>query len=177
MAITYPSRVYREKEVMDLWNQYNKEIDEFLMRRDREHLPAESKEEGVYYIAFDDERPVGYTGWTDKSDHWKTSGVKVLDEYRGKGIAAKLIAKRLKKMVGKPAIVMLNNLAGGWADHWKRRGWKTFEEAGDYLDASLRNRYKKFEERSLVYLPDEMTKSWNILCPITDEEVLKFEEW
>ena len=175
MAITYPNRVYREREVMDIWNEHNEDIDEFLMRKDRAHLPAESKEEGVYFVAFDGEQPVGYTGWTDKGDHYKTAGVKILPKNRDKRIAARLMVKRMEKL-DKPSVAVFNNIESGWANHWKNRGWVTFDEASGEIDQSILDKYKKFKRTTLIYLPDDMTKAWNILCPITDEEVLKFEE-
>lgn len=159
---------------MDLWNKHNEHYP-FLMRKDRSHLPVESRGEGIYLLAFDGEQAVGYTGWVDKDDHFKTAGVEVLPEYRDKKVAARLMVKRTEKFT-KPTVAVFNNPASGWSNHWKSRGWLTVDQAAGQIDQSILDAYSRFKRTTLVYVPDGMTKAWNILCPVTDEEVLKFEE-
>lgn len=175
MNITYPDDIFSERELMEMWNTHHKEKNEFIMRRDRGHLPDVQRGEGTYFVAFDGKKPIGYIGWKDNNNHYIGSGVRVLPEYRNEGIAAKLIEKRTEKL-DKPTVVIYTELDPRWINHWRRRGWIPLDEASDILSPETINTYKEYEDRLLVHKSDAMSKAWNIVCKFTEKEARAFME-
>ena len=171
MPIVIPDEIYSEEELMELWNERKVEdAKEFIPRTDREHLATLSRQPGQwYFIAFDEDTPVGYTGWTDNLAYIKTAGVYVAPSYRkggsaplAGGIANRLNLKRLTKL-NKLSISILNNTEEGWVNSMKRIGW---EEADEKPREIPDDDWKEYQEADLIlmYRPSKVETSHNIFA-------------
>lgn len=188
MAITYPSRVYREIEVADMWNNVvgkdGRPVEEYIPRAKRGHLISHTREPPLYMIALDGDKIVGYAGWIDKGNYNVGGGIRVREDYRGKKVSSVLTDKRQTKMNDKPAIEMVNTQTMDrqvFISKWKRRGWiisPSPEEVPEEIPQDVFLDFKKKAGANFaIFNPSVMAKAWNTLCKFTEEDAELFLEW
>jgi len=180
--ITYPSKIYTETELLDLWNSFWSEVNPKVPRKDRPFVSPLSKDNPKYLIALDGDKIVGYSGWVNKPTYNVLAGSNVISEYRNQRISSNLIDKRMQLINDKPIIVSINNKnlpEGQWMAAFERRGWiknPTDEEIPEGLpiEAVESERKRIGGEKLLVWNPNSMNKAWNVVKAISDLEANMF---
>ena len=181
MGIIYPSDIFRENEVMEMWNRVvdkdGEPTEEYIPREERGHLISHGREPPLYLIALDGDKIVGYAGWIDKGKYNVGGGIRVREDYRGKKISSALTDNRQEKMKDKPAIESVNTKSMDRAvfiSKWKRRGWLINPESHEVPTEIPENVVEDFRKKAgtnwAVYNPTMMAKAWNIICKFTEEE-------
>ena len=180
--IKYPSKIYTETEMLDLWNSFWSEVSPKSPRKDRPNLGPLSKDNPKYLIALDGDKIVGYSGWVNKPTYNVLAGSTVIPEYRNQRISSNLIDKRMQLINDKPIIVSINNKnlpEGQWMAAFERRGWiknPTDEEIPEGLpiEAVESERKRIGGEKLLVWNPNSMNKAWNVVKAMSDLEANMF---
>lgn len=190
--ITYPSKIYTETEMLELWNsQWGESREENWQkiyaqnkqpRKTRPTLSPYSVDNVKYLIALDGDMIVGYSGWSEKKSYVVLAGSTVATPYRKKRISSNLIDKRMQLIKDKPILVSINNKTipnDGWIAAFQRRGWiknPTDEEIPEGLPMEVvENERKRIGgDKILVWNPNSMNKAWNILKSLTESEAISF---
>lgn len=190
--ITYPSKIYTEAEMLELWNsQWGESREENWQkiysqnknpRKTRPTLSPYSVDNVKYLIAFDGDIIVGYSGWSEKNSYVVLAGSTIATPYRGERISSNLIDKRMQLIKDKPILVSINNKTipdSGWMSAFERRGWiknPTDEEVpqGLPMEAVESERKRIGGDKILVWNPNSMNKAWNILKSLTESEAISF---
>ena len=181
MKIEYPSRVFTEEEVKNMWNENWGDSYPYVLRGERD-FNKYSTNNPLYFIALDENKIVGACGWVDNNIFYATAGTRVARDYRNKKIGVNLLKKRLDKIGNKPIVAGANNKnIGGniWINHWEKSGW--IANPNDSQVANLPKEVvdyhrKKYGNKFLVYQPTAMTKAWNIVKSIDENMVMFFME-
>jgi len=182
--ITYPTKIYSEKEIVKKWNDSSTEEETHVMKpRAEKNVNKYSKNNVKYKVAMDDDKIVGYYSWVDYGSWIQIAGVRVREGYNGEGIASNMVSKLTNEVVNNtPSIVSVNTKSFDleiWLSSWEKRGWirapKNEEIVGipEEVLEYTRNRFKNYW---LAYQPNSMNKSWNIIKAISEEEALIFME-
>lgn len=190
--ITYPSKIYTEAEMLELWNsQWGESREENWQkiysqnknpRKTRPTLSPYSVDNVKYLIAFDGDIIVGYSGWSEKNSYVVLAGSTIATPYRGERISSNLIDKRMQLIKDKPILVSINNKTipnSGWISAFQRRGWiknPTDEEVPQGLPIEIvENERKRIGgDKILVWNPNSMNKAWSILKSLTESEAISF---
>ena len=190
--ITYPTKVYSETEMLDLWNNYWSETREGnwesihsqskTPRKTRGNLSPYSVKNPKYLIALDGDKIVGYSGWSENGSYVVMAGSTVATPYRGDRISSNLIDKRMQLIKDKPILVSINNKTipdGGWIAAFERRGWiknPTDEEIPQGLPIEIVESERKRigGDKILVWNPNSMNKAWSIIKSLTELEAISF---
>lgn len=190
--ITYPSKIYTEAEMLELWNsQWGESREENWQkiyaknkkpRKTYPNFSPYSVDNVKYLIAFDGDIIVGYSGWSEKKSYVVLAGSTIASPYRKKRIASNLIDKRMQLIKDKPILVSINNKTipnNGWISAFQRRGWiknPTDEEVpqGLPMEAVESERKRIGGNKILVWNPNSMNKAWSILKSLTESEAISF---
>ncbi|MAR66431.1 MAG: hypothetical protein CL833_04160 [Crocinitomicaceae bacterium] len=164
--------LYPEEQMLRLWNGYwknnNKEYVK-VPRRERPTIKTSlSTVNPLFYVAFEGEIPVAYSGLEDNGSFYASAGTFVVPEYQQLGIAGKLIDKKMDKFGSKPAITFINNLEPYWKNFFLRRGWEVVDL--NNIPEGIPEKIVQEEinaagaENVLVYKRGSITKAWfNVL--------------
>ena len=113
--------------MLKLWNESNPN-DKKLPRKERPTLKTDlTTHNPVFFLAFQDDKPIAYAGYEDNGSFYATAGIYVTPEKRVGGVSYLLNQKRLKVLRQKPSIASVNISVfskGKWIDHWEEQGWK-----------------------------------------------------
>ena len=173
MAIFIPNTLYSESDLFKVWNGYWSKTNktgfpyEYVLRKNNERiLTPLSTINPLFWIAFDNEKPVGYCGLEDNGSFFATAGVVVIPEYQGKKISSELMKKRLAKVGSKPILAGINNKnlpAETWKNSWKRRGYRDIDlnnlPKGIPYNVAKEQVDAKGQENVLVYSKDNILKA------------------
>tara|TARA_R110000744_G_scaffold210014_2_gene329076 strand:+ start:3391 stop:3933 length:543 start_codon:yes stop_codon:yes gene_type:complete len=179
MNITYPSNLYREEEVLNMWKET---YGETKLPRSQRPVSKYSINDTLHLIALDGDKIAGYTGWADNGSYSFTAGIYVHETYKKKNIANRLMASRLKKIGNKPIVASFAenyNENSRWVQAWKRRGWipnPSDDEIPNGIPQEVIDYEKGRPKLFAVYSPNAINKAWNILKPYSDTELLVFME-
>ncbi len=190
--VTYPTKIYSEEEMLNLWNSYWSETRDGNWesihsqskspRKTRLTLSPHSMKNPKYIIALLGDKIVGYSGWVENDNYIVLAGSTVATPYQRQKISSNLIDKRMELIKDKPILVSINNKTipdNGWMAAFERRGWiknPTDEEIPEGLPLEVVESERKRigGEKIAIWNPNAMNKSWNIIKSITNEEALWF---
>jgi len=149
-VIKFPSKVYSEKEVKELWDNAvpHPDLKPYVNRADREHFPPISRQKpDGYFIALYHGKIVAHCGWKKLEHAYLTAGVKTHPAYQGRGISGQLRKKRIGVFGSNPAIAFMNKNDEWWVSSWKKEGWEVVESAEDLPEA-----YQDLAPPNRIYL-------------------------
>tara|TARA_R100000278_G_scaffold18591_1_gene18333 strand:- start:342 stop:875 length:534 start_codon:yes stop_codon:yes gene_type:complete len=129
MAVTISNQLYSEEDMLRIWNGYwTNNNKAYLKVTRRERLSsgyfktALSTVRPMYFIAYDGEVPVAYSGIEDNGTFNASAGMYIIPEYQKQGLAERLLDKKLEKTGSKPYITFINNLEPYWVRFLNRKG-------------------------------------------------------
>lgn len=181
--VTIGSSLYSEDQMLDLLKEFHGDGKDWPKPngfRPRSVWGGNkySSTNPLYFMAFDGDKPVGYGGFEDNGKFLVSAGVSVHQDYRGKGIANKLIKMRNDKYasMNKPALVAMNTkvmAAGDWKSKWERTGWVDSPEDSEISEEDKRAipsevfdyHRKRYGNNWMLYPVGSkpMAKAWSIL--------------
>ncbi len=181
--VTIDSKMYSEDEMLDLLQKYHGDGKDWPKKngfRPRSVWGGNkySSTNPVYYIVFDEEKPVAFAGFEDNGPFIVSAGVSVHQDYRKMGLANKLIKKRNDKYasMNKPALVAMNTKVMGsedWKSKWERTGWIDSPEDSEISEKDksaipsevLEYHRKRYGDNWMLYPVGSkpMAKAWSIL--------------
>ena len=170
-------KIYSEEEMVSLFRKVNPgrktraEMTDFFP-------PLTGQNADGYFIMFDranplggEPLPVGRVGWKYLEEHklYLTTGIKVIDMYRGMGLSRSLWQKRDSAIIkNTPAIGMASNFSENWIKLIQSEGWK-IDPPVESLPESIQDEVKETIEgekpRRLISknIDMAMKKAWEIL--------------
>ena len=181
--VTIGSGLYSEDQMLDLMKKYHGDGKDWPRKNGFNHRRdwasnKYSNTNPVYLIAFDGDKPIAFGGYEDNGKFIVSAGVSVHQDYRGKGIANKLIRMRNDKYssLNKPALVAVNTKtmdSGDWKSKWERTGWVDSPEDSEISDKDkkaipsevLEYHRKRYGDNWMLYPVGSkpMAKAWSIL--------------
>tara|TARA_R110000751_G_scaffold195828_3_gene301210 strand:+ start:393 stop:962 length:570 start_codon:yes stop_codon:yes gene_type:complete len=188
MKIEYPSQVFTEEDVKELWNESWGDNYPYVLRGERGYANKYSTTNPLFFIALDEDKIVGACGWVDNGTFYVTAGTRVARAYRKggemktEGIATILLKKRLDKIGNKPIVAGADNknIEGNiWIKHWEKSGWvsnPTDSQVENLPKEVVDYHRKEYKNNFLVYQPNAMNKAWNIIKEIDENMVMFFME-
>jgi len=170
MAVTISNQLYSEEDMLEIWNGYwtnNNKSYLKLPRAKRATIKTTlSTVRPMYFIAYDGEVPVAYSGIEDNDSFYASAGSYVIPEYQMQGVAGQLVDKKMKKFGSKPAITFINNLEPYWKGFFLRRGWQVVDMKNlpngipkDIVQTEI-DAYGK--DNVLIY-HNVITKAWHLI--------------
>tara|TARA_R110002020_G_scaffold106867_9_gene248490 strand:+ start:2681 stop:3250 length:570 start_codon:yes stop_codon:yes gene_type:complete len=188
MKIEYPSQVFTEEEVKNMWNESWGDSYPYVLRGERGYANKYSTNNPLFFIALDGDTIVGASGWVDNDTFYTASGTRVARPYRKGGemktqeIASTLLTKRLNKIGNKPIVTGLSNKnlpTGVWSKHFEKTGWvanPNDTQVSNLPKEVVDYHRKKYGDNFLVYQPTAMAKAWNIVKSIDERMMIFFME-
>jgi len=169
-------KIYSEAEMVSIFQVSNpgrktREEMDFFPQLTRQNADG-------YYIMFDrantmGEEPlaVGRVGWKYLPEHklYLTTGIKVIDMYRGLGLSRSLWQKRDSAVIkNTPAIGMASNFSESWLKLIQSEGWKVdppVESLPESIQDEVRETIEGEKPRRLISknIDMAMKKAWEIL--------------
>jgi len=169
-------KIYSETEMVSLFQVSNPG------RKTREEMdffpPLTRQNADGYYIMFDrantlggEPLAVGRVGWKYLPEHklYLTTGIKVIDMYRGLGLSRSLWQKRDSDIIkNTPAIGMASNFSESWIKLIQSEGWEIdppVESLPESIQAEVRETIEGEKPRRLISknIDMAMKKAWEIL--------------
>lgn len=168
MAVTISNQLYSEEDMLRIWNGYwtnNNKAYLKLPRRQRATIKTTlSTVNPMYFISYDGEVPVAYSGIEDNGLFYASAGTYVIPEYENQGVAGELVNKKMKKFGSKPAITFINNLEPYWKGFFLRRGWQVVD-MNDLPKTIPRDIVQKeieaYGEDNVLIYNNVVTKAWH----------------
>ena len=143
-VVKFPSKVYSEKEVKELWNNAvpHPDLKPYVNRAERSHFPEISRQKpDGYFVALHGGKIVAHCGWKKLEHIYLSSGSKTHPDYAGSGVNKILRKKRRGIFGNNPAMAFLNNSEKWWVDSFLKVGWEIVEELPEpYQDLAPPNR-------------------------------------
>jgi hypothetical protein len=170
-------KIYSEEEMVSLFRKVNPgrktraEMTDFFP-------PLTGQNADGYFIMFDranplggEPLPVGRVGWKYLPEHklYLTTGIKVIDMYRGMGLSRSLWQKRDSAIIkNTPAIGMASNFSENWIKLIQSEGWKIdppVESLPESIQDEVRETIEGEKPRRLISknIDMAMKKAWDIL--------------
>jgi len=175
-------KIYSETEMVSLFQVSNPG------RKTREEMdffpPLTRQNADGYYIMFDrantlggEPLAVGRVGWKYLPEHklYLTTGIKVIDMYRGLGLSRSLWQKRDSDIIkNTPAIGMASNFSESWIKLIQSEGWEIdppVESLPESIQAEVRETIEGEKPRRLISknIDVAMKKAWEILKTTTTD--------
>jgi len=169
-------KIYSEDEMVSLFQVSNPG------RKTREEMdffpPLTRQNADGYYIMFDrantlggEPLAVGRVGWKYLPEHklYLTTGIKVIDMYRGLGLSRSLWRKRDSEIIkNTPAIGMASNFSESWIKLIQSEGWEIdppVESLPESIQDEVRETIEGEKPRRLISknIDMAMKKAWEIL--------------
>jgi hypothetical protein len=126
MAVTISNQLYSEEDMLEIWNGYWTNNNKSYLkspRRERASMKTPlSTVRPMYFIAYDGEVPVAYSGIEDNGTFNASAGIYIIPEYQKERLAEPLLDKKLEKTGSKPYITFINNLEPYWVRFLNRKG-------------------------------------------------------
>lgn len=177
-------KIYSEAEMVSLFQVSNPG------RKTREEMdffpPLTRQNADGYYIMFDrantiggEPLAVGRVGWKYLPEHklYLTTGIKVIDMYRGLGLSRSLWQKRDSAVIkNAPAIGMASNFSESWLKLIQSEGWKVdppVESLPESIQDEVRETIAGDKPRRLISknIDMAMKKAWEILKADTRPDI------
>jgi len=170
-------KIYSEEEMVSLFRKVNPgrktraEMTDFFP-------PLTGQNADGYFIMFDranplggEPLPVGRVGWKYLQKHklYLTTGIKIIDMYRGMGLSRSLWRKRDSDIIkNTPAIGMASNFSESWIKLIQSEGWKIdppVESLPESIQDEVRETIEGEKPRRLISknIDMAMKKAWEIL--------------
>ena len=169
-------KIYSEAEMVSLFQVSNPGR---KTREEMDFFPALTRQNADgYYIMFDrantiggEPLAVGRVGWKYLPEHklYLTTGIKVIDMYRGLGLSRSLWQKRDSAVIkNTPAIGMASNFSESWIKLIQSEGWKVdppVESLPESIQDEVRETIEGEKPRRLISknIDMAMKKAWDIL--------------
>ena len=176
-------KIYSEEEMVSLFRKVNPgrktraEMTDFFP-------PLTGQNADGYFIMFDranplggEPLPVGRVGWKYLQKHklYLTTGIKIIDMYRGMGLSRSLWRKRDSEIIkNTPAIGMASNFSESWIKLIESEGWKIdppVESLPESIQDEVRETIEGEKPRRLISknIDVAMKKAWEILKTTTTD--------
>ena len=169
-------KIYTEAEMVSIFRVSNPD------RKTREEMdffpPLTRQNADGYFIMFDrantlggEPLAVGRVGWKYLPEHklYLTTGIKIIDMYRGLGLSRSLWEKRDSSIIkNSPAIGMASNFSDSWLKLIQSEGWKVdppVESLPESIQDEVRETIEGEKPRRLISknIGMAMKKAWEIL--------------
>lgn len=169
-------KIYTEAEMVSIFRVSNPD------RKTREEMdffpPLTRQNADGYFIMFDrantlggEPLAVGRVGWKYLPEHklYLTTGIKIIDMYRGLGLSRSLWEKRDSSIIkNSPAIGMASNFSENWLKLIQSEGWKVdppVESLPESIQDEVRETIDGDKPRRLISknIDMAMKKAWDIL--------------
>ncbi len=169
-------KIYSEGEMVSIFKVSNPN------RKTREEMdffpPLTRQNADGYFIMFDrantlggEPLAVGRVGWKYLPEHklYLTTGIKIIDMYRGLGLSRSLWEKRDSSIIkNSPAIGMASNFSDSWLKLIQSEGWKVdppVESLPESIQDEIRETIAGDKPRRLISknIDMAMKKAWTIL--------------
>ena len=178
-------KIYSEEEMVSLFRKVNPgrktraEMTDFFP-------PLTGQDADGYFIMFDranplggEPLPVGRVGWKYLPEHklYLTTGIKVIDMYRGMGLSRSLWQKRDSEIIkNTPAIGMASNFSESWIKLIQSEGWKVdppVESLPESIQDEVRETIEGEKPRRLISknIDMAMKKAWEVLKADTRPDI------
>jgi hypothetical protein len=177
-------KIYTEAEMVSIFRVSNPD------RKTREEMdffpPLTRQNADGYFIMFDrantlggEPLAVGRVGWKYLPEHklYLTTGIKIIDMYRGLGLSRSLWEKRDSSIIkNSPAIGMASNFSENWLKLIQSEGWKVdppVESLPESIQDEVRETIDGDKPRRLISknIDMAMKKAWTILKTDTRPDI------
>ena len=177
-------KIYTEGEMVSIFRVSNPN------RKTREEMdffpPLTRQNADGYFIMFDrantlggEPLAVGRVGWKYLQEHklYLTTGIKIIDMYRGLGLSRSLWEKRDSSIIkNSPAIGMASNFSENWLKLIQSEGWKVdppVESLPESIQDEVRETIDGDKPRRLISknIDMAMKKAWDILKADTRPDI------
>ena len=198
MKIEYPSRVFTEEEVKNMWNESWGDSYPYVLRGERGSVNKYTTDNVLNYVAYETDgehkgKIVGICGWVDYGDWVAIGGLRVYGginpktgkprqaNYRNQKVSTTLLDKLLNKIGSKPTIVAVNNknISEAWDSAFERRGFvraPSNNVVSIIPNEVLDYHRNKYGQKWFVLQSTAMAKAWNIVKSIDERMVIFFME-
>ena len=169
-------KIYSEGEMVSIFRVINPDR---KTREEMDFFPTLTRQNADgYFIMFDrantlggEPLPVGRVGWKYLPEHklYLTTGIKIIDMYRGLGLSRSLWEKRDSSIIkNSPAIGMASNFSESWLKLIQSEGWKVdppVESLPESIQDEVRETIAGDKPRRLISknIDMAMKKAWTIL--------------